>query len=93
MRYNNIHNGCTIIQSTTGVLRRKLLGYDQLKNRNPKYTTDALVRGNTDILVIPDNYNKETTSIEMSLRTLSLGVSSYWVVIPPGTALISDDRK
>ena len=66
-----MRNGCTIIQSTTGVQIRKPSKYDQLKNRNPKYATGVLVRGDTGILVIPDNYNKETTSLKMSLRTLS----------------------
>ena len=60
-----------IIQSTTGVQRRKLSKYDQLKNRNPKYATGALVRGDTGILATPDNYDKETTSLKISLRTLS----------------------
>ena len=71
-----MRNRCTTIQSTTGVLRRKSSKYDQLKKRNPKYATGALVRGNADILVISDNYNKQTTSIEINLRTLSLGLSS-----------------
>ena len=66
----------TVIQSTTGVLRKKSLKNDQLKNRNPKCTTGVLVRGNADILVIPDNYSKETTSLEISIRTLALGVSN-----------------
>ena len=75
-RYDNMSNGCTIIQSTTSVLRKKSLKYDHLKNRNPKYITGVLVRGNADILVIPDNSSKETTSLEIRIRTLALGVSN-----------------
>ena len=42
MRYNNMHNGCTILLSTTGVLRRKSSDYDTLNNRTPKYAAGAL---------------------------------------------------
>ena len=69
-------NGCTLIQSTTSTLRRKPLKYNQLRNRNPKYTTCVLVGGNADILVNPEDCNKETTSLKISLKTFCVGVSN-----------------
>ena len=74
MLYYNMWNGRTMLQCTTGVLRSKSSKYDQLYNTNPKHAKVSSDEGTLHILVIPDNYKRETTRLDVSLRTPSPGV-------------------
>lgn len=60
-----MRNGCTITQKYNRCTREKSSKYDQQKNGNPRYATGALVRGNANTLVISDDHNRETTSLEI----------------------------